>query len=108
MASVMSATRPGAARNSVSATTGCTCTASRMSSSVTRSSATAAPIGPGARWCSPGIALNAWVRIVAPASNAARAWSYVPTVWPTATVTPAATNRRTASRAPGSSGAIVT
>ena len=48
---------------------------SRMSSSVTRSSSSAATTGPGARWWMPGIALNACVSIRAPRSNASAACS---------------------------------
>ena len=56
----------------------------------------------------PRIALNRWVPTVAPASSAARASSYVASVWPIAATTPAAVSRRIASSPPGSSGARVT
>ena len=54
----------------------------------TRGSATAAPTGPGARWCRPGMALKAWVSSRAPASKARAARSASASVWPTATVIP--------------------
>ncbi len=72
------------------------------------SSSKPATIGPGSRWWMPGIALKMCVTSVAPASKAARARYSSASVCPIATTTPAATNCRTASSAPGSSGAIVT
>ena len=64
-------------------------------------------MGPGSRWWMPGIALNTCVTSVAPASKAARATCSSASVCPIATTTPAAAKRRTASSAPGSSGAMV-
>ena len=86
---------------------GCRCTPSAMSSTSTGESSSA-PTGPGSRWWSGRIALKRWVPRRAPASRAARAWSYVASVWPIAASTPASTSRRTASMPPGSSGARVT
>ena len=60
------------AANAIRTTSGWTCTPSLMSSSVTPGVRVAAATGPGARWWMPSIPLKAWVRMLAPASNAAQ------------------------------------
>ena len=75
IASVISAILPAAPSKASRTTAGCTCTPSLISSSVTARESIAATTGPGARWWMPGIALNACVRMLAPASNAALAMS---------------------------------
>ena len=63
------------ARSATFSAAGCTCTPSAISITVIRSSASAAPTAPGARWCSGDIALKRWVASVAPASMPATACS---------------------------------
>ncbi len=108
MASVINATRCGAAVSSMRATAGCTCTPSRISSSVTRSSASAAGTGPGRRWPIAGMALSACVSRVAPRAIASRVRAKSASVCPRATRMPRAARAAIASSAPGSSGASVT
>ena len=100
--------RPAALRRARSTVTSSRWWPSTMSSTVSRSSVSATPTGPGARWCNGGIPFHRWVTRRAPASTAARTVSASASVWPTATTTPASVSSRTTSSAPGSSGAIVT
>src|ERR1019366_750643 len=73
IASVTNATRPGASRQARATISGSTCTPSLMTSRVTPGQRMAATTGSGARWCMPFMPLKAWVKIVAPAPNAAHA-----------------------------------
>ena len=108
MASVMSATRwAPLAPMAMRAVSSWTWWPSRISSAVTRSSASTAPTVPGSRWWNAPMQLKRWVATVAPASNAAAAVSCTARVWPTATTTPHSTRRSTAARPPSSSGATV-
>ena len=106
-ASVTSARRPPAARQTTRTVSGARWTKSRMIWTTTSSRASAAPATPGSRWVNGRIALKRCVTVPTPRSNAAFASSPFASVCPAETVTPRATSRSTSSSAPGSSGASV-
>ena len=109
IASVISADRSGPAAFAANLSVpSCRWMPSATNSQVTPCAPSSAKTGPGARWCGGGMPLKTWVPTVAPAATAARACSYVASVCPTATVTPAPTSSPIASIAPGNSGAMVT
>ena len=80
---------------------------SAMTDTVSRSSVSAAPRSPGARWCSGPMALPRCVTRRAPAAAASVATSALHAEWPSDTTTPRPLSAASASSAPGSSGAIV-
>ena len=79
---------------------------SQMISAIACGQSAAAPIMPGSRWCSGGMALNRWVTWLAPAAKAFSAISYDAVECPSEIATVSLNSRINASE-PGSSGAIV-
>ena len=108
IASVTSATRPAADRQTTFAVSGARWTPSRMTCTITSSRASAAPAMPGSRCRKGRIALKRCVTVRTPRSKAASASSAVASECPHETAISPSSRRLTSASAPGSSGARVT